>query len=98
MTDDSPFRALIDPTERVASLDAFTRLRVSNPFSLFDSKQVYDDNPLFFVTDTATGGAVTYNQDTAASELTTNTTVGSRAIRQTRRYFNYQPGKSLLIL
>lgn len=33
-----------DPT----NLDAFARLRVSNPQTIFDSKQIYDTQPLFW--------------------------------------------------
>lgn len=88
---------LVDPTQRIASLDAFGRLRVSEPFTIFDSKQIYDSQPLLFLTDTASGGAVTYDKNTASSRLTTvGANVGSRAIRQSKRYFNYQPGKSFL--
>ena len=31
-----------------ASIDAFSRLRVSNPAGLFDSQLQYDDSPIFW--------------------------------------------------
>jgi len=88
----------IDPSGKIGSLDAFSRLRVSEPFSIFDSKQVYDSNPLFFETFLAGAGASTYVQNKAATELTTTVAAGDRAVRQTKRYFNYQSGKSHLLL
>jgi len=84
-----------DGTGRQVATDAFERLRVSEPFSVFDSKQIYDDNPLFFDTDVTAGGTVTHNINKASSELKTTTASGDIAIRQSKRYFNYQPGKSM---
>jgi hypothetical protein len=99
VTLDEPVGVLIkDGSDREASLDPFERLRVSSPTSLFDSKQIYDESPLFFVTDLTTGGTATHVQNKAATELKVTGTTGSKAIRQTKRYFNYQPGKGLLLL
>lgn len=73
--------------------DAFQRLRVSNPFTLFDSQNRYDISDLFFSNVSGTGN-VTYiaNQSTAVLNTGTSGTV----IRQSRNVFGYQPGKSLL--
>lgn len=78
--------------------DAFGRLRVSNPQSLFDSKQVYDDGtPLIMVHDvTGAGASTTYDQTNARTILDCGTTAAGRATRQSRRYINYQPGKGQL--
>lgn len=80
-----------------ASIDAFARLRVSNPVTLFESKQIYDKQPLIWSDYTASGGAVTYSAGRASTMLTVNGTNGSTAIRQTKQRINYQPGKSLLL-
>jgi hypothetical protein len=80
------------------SIDAFARLRVSNPVTLFENKQVYDDQPLLWANQTANGGAIIYNSDRASSTLSINGTNGSSAIRQSKQRINYQPGKSLLLL
>lgn len=78
-------------------VDAFGRLRVSNPYTLFDSQSRYaSDNS--FDTSTATGGTATFNTNQSSTSLAVTTTNGSSAVRQTYRYFPYQPGKSLLIL
>ena len=80
-----------------ASIDAFARLRVSNPVTIFENKQVYDKQPLIWSELTTSGGAITYNTGRASCSLTTNGSNGSTAIRQTKQRINYQPGKSLLI-
>lgn len=87
-----------DPFVINANLDAFGRRRVSSPSSIFDSKQPYDDQSLLFDTFTANGGSVTYVQSRAASEVVSGLAANGRALRQTKRYLNYQPGKSQLAL
>ncbi len=79
-------------------LDAFARLRVSNPETIFESKQLFDNAPLFW-DDLASGGSTTSTHSTAEAASTmgvANTTAGVRT-RQTFERFNYQPGKSHLI-
>lgn len=76
--------------------DAFGRLRVSNPVTIFDSKQVFDNNPLDFVEDTTAGGSTSYVNAGAKTLMSVSGGSTDRAIRQTKRYFNYQPGKSTL--
>lgn len=77
--------------------DAFGRLRVSQPYTLFDSQQRYelDDN---FTSNTVTGGTITYLNNQSSANLTVTGTSGSFAARETKWVFSYQPGKSLLVL
>jgi hypothetical protein len=78
-------------------VDAFGRLRVSNPFTLFDSQNRYAiDNQ--FDTSTATGGTATFLSNESSVSLNTTTSSGSEVIRQTYRVFPYQPGKGLTVL
>ena len=80
-----------------SSIDAFGRLRVSNPITLFDSQNRYAaDNQ--FDTSTAVGGTVTYLSNESSVSLNTTTSSGSEVIRQTYRVFPYQPGKGLTFL
>lgn len=79
------------------NVDAFGRLRVSNPFTLFDSQNRYDSDSQFD-TSTATGGTLTHLPNESTCSLAVTTTSGSSVIRQTRRVFPYQPGKGLLIM
>lgn len=79
------------------NIDAFGRLRVSNPFTLFDSSHRFADNQLWS-TATATGGAATFNTNQGLVDLNVTAASGSSVIRETTKVFSYQPGKSLLVL
>lgn len=82
-----------------ATGDAFGRLRTSSPFTIFDSKQIADKQPLFWDDQETSGGgtSTTYNTNQASTTIAVdNLTAGTR-VRQTFRHFNYQPGKSQLI-
>jgi hypothetical protein len=78
-------------------LDAFQRLRVSNPFTLFDSSTLYKDNGRF---DTYIngGGSTGCSTGTSVVTLNVNTANADQVLRQSFRVFPYQPGKSLLVL
>ena len=79
------------------NLDAFGRLRVSNPFTLFDSHHRYRDNEKSANYTEGTANVV-YNSDAAHMEMNVGNTIGDLAYRESKRVFVYQPGKSLLIL
>ena len=79
------------------NIDAFGRLRVSNPFTLFDSSHRYTDNSLW-ATSTSTSGAAVFNADQGLVDLNVTAASGSQVLRETVKVFSYQPGKSLLIL
>jgi hypothetical protein len=79
------------------STDAFGRLRVSEPFTMFDSSFRYGDNQLWS-TATATDGTATYNTPQGLMDLNVTTASGSSVQRQTTKVFSYQPGKSLLVM
>ena len=79
-----------------ASIDAFGRMRVSEPVLLLDSKRV-GGVPDVFMTEATSGTASTlYRQDRASTTLTAGPGVGT-ATRQTKVRAVYQPGKSLLV-
>jgi hypothetical protein len=79
------------------NIDAFGRLRVSTPFTLFDSSHRFADNGLWS-TSTATGGTATFNAAQGLMDLDVTAASGSEVIRETTKVFSYQPGKSLLVL
>jgi len=81
-----------------AASDAFGRLRVSAPYTLFESKQIFDNQSTLWDTQLTLGGTSTHSANRASSLLAVTSTVGSKVIRQTRNRFTYQNGKSLLIL
>ena len=72
--------------------DAFGRLRVSEPYTIFDSSNRYAvDNQ--FDTSTATGGSTTYLANEATVKMDVDTTSGAEVVRQSFRTMLYQPGK-----
>ena len=77
--------------------DAFGRLRVSNPLTIFDSKNVMSKNDLFDE-DTTGSGSVSYTANKSTVNLNVTTASGDKVIRQSKRVMSYQPGKSLLNL
>jgi hypothetical protein len=77
--------------------DAFGRLRVSNPLTLFDSSHRYKDNGLW-ATSTASGGAAVFSTNEGLVNLNVDTTSGSQVLRETFKVMSYQPGKSLLVM
>ena len=78
--------------------DAFGRLRVSNPVTLFDSFNRYIVNDKFHTANSATGSSTSFNANTSMISMNVNTTSGNYVYRESKRVFAYQPGKSLLIL
>jgi hypothetical protein len=84
----------LDPT----NTDAFGRQRVSNPFTLFDSSFRYGDNPAKWNHVTAGGASVGFLPNEGTITLNVTGASGDQVIRETKRVFNYQPGKSLLVL
>jgi hypothetical protein len=79
------------------NIDAFGRLRVSTPFTLFDSSHRFADNGLWS-TSTAISGSATFNASQGLMDLNVTAASGSEVIRETTKVFSYQPGKSLLVL
>jgi len=79
------------------NVDAFGRLRVSNPLTLFDSSHRYADNGLWANSITGTAAA-TFNADEGLVNLTVGNASGDQIIRETIKVFAYQPGKSLLVM
>lgn len=79
------------------NVDAFGRVRVSEPYTLFDSQSRFTSDIHFDTATTGTGASTwQVNQSSVAMTVTAGG-VGS-AVRQTFRVFPYQPGKGLLIL
>jgi len=79
-----------------AGADAFGRGRVSEPHTLFDSKQLFDKLPLFWDDQEESGGSTssTYSSARASTVLGVGATTAGKRTRQTFMCFNYQPGKS----
>jgi len=80
--------------------DSFGRLRTSEPFTLFDSKQLYDNLPLYYDDQEVSGGGTTstYSSARASTTIGVSSSIAGKRIRQTFQRFNYQPGKSQEVL
>lgn len=80
--------------------DAFQRLRTSEPETIFDSKQIFDNQPLIFDDQEVSGSGTStvWSKDKAATTISVSSSTAGKRVRQTFMRFNYQPGKSQLIL
>ena len=77
--------------------DAFGRLRVSNPYTLFETQSRYYDHGQFSSSLTGTANVV-YQANSSSYLCNVGTASGDSVLRETVRVFPYQPGKSLLVL
>lgn len=82
-----------------ANLDAFSRLRVSNPLILHNSQFTYDLTPVIMEQIVTGTGATIAHDATNRSALMTfaSTPTGGKAYMQSYEYLPYQPGRSQLI-
>lgn len=80
--------------------DNFGRLRVGNSTTIFESKQLNDNNPLLWTELLTSGSGITstYNQNRASTILTSTVNTAATYIRQTFRSFSYRSGNTQLIL
>jgi hypothetical protein len=83
------------PLGKGFSGDLFGRLKVSNPYTLFDSTHRYSQDGDF--DDVVIGSGSTVGIITTQSTVTLGigTTAGCSIVRESKRVFSYQPGKAL---
>lgn len=79
------------------SIDAFARLRVSNPVTLLDVKMNNGISAARWIQSTANGGSITASQQCAA-DVACTAAASSSSILQTKQRGVYQAGKSLVAL
>lgn len=77
-------------------IDAFGRQVVTQPYTLFDSRHRYTENE-HWDTVTSGSGSKEYKINESCVDLKLTTASNDEVIRETKRVFPYQPGKSLLI-
>lgn len=80
-----------------AVADAFGRLRVSEPYTLFDTQSRYFDHGLFASNTSGTANVV-YVSNQSSYQLNVGSASGDSVLRETVKTFPYQPGKSQLTL
>lgn len=78
--------------------DLFGRLKTSQPFTLFDSTHRYFQDGDFSDVILGVGSTVGIITSQSTATLGIGTTAGCSYIRETKRVFSYQPGKSLQVL
>ena len=78
------------------AVDAFGRLRVSNPTTLFDSQLQYDLQRVVWESNLGGSSTDTHLPNSSGTTLAVTAAVET-AFRQTRRYHRYHPGKSQLV-
>jgi hypothetical protein len=83
-----------------SSYDAFARLRVSTPTTIFESKQIVSEQDLLWDRAQVSGAGTSflYSRPRASSTLSVSANIAGKYVRRTRRYFNYQPGKGQFVL
>lgn len=82
------------------ALDAFGRNRMSEPQSLFNSKQIFDNAPIFWDDAEESGASTTsvHSVNGASSTMGVALNTAGKRTRQTFRRFNYETGKSIQII
>jgi len=85
------------PLGKGFSLDLFGRLKVSEPYTLFDSTHRYSQDGDFDDVILGTGSTVGFITHQSTATLGIGTTAGCSIIRESKRIFSYQPGKALQV-
>ena len=83
------------PLGKGFTLDLFGRLKVSHPYTLFDSNHRYSQDGDFSDIVVGTGSTVGMITAQSTATLSIGTTAGCSLIRESKRVFSYQPGKAL---
>lgn len=81
-----------------AERDAFGRFRTSSPYTLFDSYHRYKDNGKFDTSLVGTGSTAVHMTNESAINMTVGIGASAEVIRESKKVFAYQPGKSLLVM
>ena len=84
------------PLGKGFSMDMFGRLKIAQPFTIFDSMNRYKLSGDF--SNVIVDGSVTYNANLSAALLNVTSNSGSKVYYETKRIMPYQPGKALQIL
>jgi hypothetical protein len=89
---------IFDPLGQGFSGDLFGRLKTSQPYTIFDSSHRFSQDGDFDDVIVGTGSTVGFITAQSSATLGIGTTAGCSLVRETKRVFSYQPGKSLQVL
>jgi hypothetical protein len=84
-------------TKPTANQDAFDRLRISVPTTLFELNSVFGKTPYYIDEYTSGTGASVFNSTNSYIQMTVGGGAG-KVIRQSYEYIPYQNGKSRLMI
>ena len=84
-----------DNSTKNPQIDGFGRQRTADPFTLFDAQLKYTKRSDLFDESVTGNASTTYQINESTLDLEVTTTNGDHVIRETKRVFPYQPGKSL---
>lgn len=92
-------KALLNPSAGSPAMDAFSRLRVSEPLTLFETQAQFNANPLRMEPgNSGDGVAPSWSANTRMDTLKVNAgAAGGTSWVQSFQYIPYQPGKGQLI-
>lgn len=88
----------LDDLASKLSFDAFSKLRVSQPYGLLENKFISGKNETVWEDVTDTSGVVTYLSNESAVKLEVGSGANDFCLRQTYKYFPYIAGNSQRIL
>lgn len=88
----SSLSATLSPT----LIDAFSRMRTSDPFTLADYSHVYGEETELLTKTSGNLSNITFDLKKAKAILTVGSGLGDYTIHQSRMYHHYMPGKSQL--
>jgi len=90
--------SLLRNSSSPTNIDAFGRLRVSEPFTLGDYSHVYGEETELLTKTSGTNSSINFNILKAQAELQVGTGANDFTIHQSRMYHHYMPGKSQVSL
>jgi hypothetical protein len=90
--------SLLRNSSSPTNIDAFGRLRVSEPFTLADYSHAYGEETELLTKTSGTNSRITFNILKAEAQLQVGSGVNDFTIHQSRMYHHYMPGKSQVTL
>jgi hypothetical protein len=90
--------SLLRNSSSATNIDAFGRLRISNPFTLADYSYVYAEETELLTKTSGINSNITFNINQAKAILQVGTGANDFTIHQSRMYHHYMPGKSQVTL
>lgn len=88
--------SLLRNSSSPTNIDAFGRLRISNPYTLADYSHVYGEETELLTKTSGTNSSISFDVLKAKAVLQVGTGANDFTIHQSRMYHHYMPGKSQL--